>query len=170
MGLDVSRLKGCERFGADVSGYDNIHTQADDVLGGLDAGTLDGVKVLHVVVGRELAGVGVDHDEELRPSETGVDLASEVRLNVDFDLTMTLCAHLVYQCLGQRLKGFETSTPQKLYRKFVNTPGHIKIGNGELQVVFEKRSHNPILKEAHLDRPTPPIPWCGSRRLSMIFP
>ena len=97
-------------------------------------------------------------------------LASEVRLNVDFDLTMTVCAHLVYQCLGQRLKGFETSTPQKLYRKFVNTPGHIEIGNGELQVVFEKRSHNPILKEAHLDRPTPPIPWCGGRRLRMIFP
>jgi transposase len=97
-------------------------------------------------------------------------LASEVRLNVDFDLTMTVCAHLVYQCLGQRLKGFETSTPQKLYRKFVNTPGHIEIGNRELQVVFEKRSHNPILKEAHLDRPTPPIPWCGGRRLRMIFP
>jgi len=43
-------------------------------------------------------------------------------LNVDFDLTLTVCAHLLYQCLGRRLKGFETSTPQKLYRKFVNRP------------------------------------------------
>ena len=97
-------------------------------------------------------------------------LASEVRLNVDFDLTLTVCAHLVYQCLARRLKGFETSTPQTLYRKFVNTPGHIEVGNSELLVMFEKRSHNPILKEAHLDRPTSPIPWCDGRRLRMIFP
>lgn len=97
-------------------------------------------------------------------------LASEVRLNVDFDLTLTVCAHLLYQCLARRLKGFETCTPAKLYRKFVNTPGHVEIEDGELRVLFAKRSHNPILKEAGLDRPTPPIPWCGDLRLRMIFP
>ena len=69
-----------------------------------------------------------------------------MRLNVDFDLTLTACAHLLYQCLGRRLEGFETCTPAKLYRKFVNTPGHVEIEDGELRVVFAKRSHNPILK------------------------
>jgi len=97
-------------------------------------------------------------------------LAGDVRLNVDFDLTLTVCAHLLYQCLGRRLKGFETSTPQKLYRKFVNTPGRVEIDEGELCVQFEKRSHNPILKEAGLERPTGPIPWCQNLRLRMIFP
>lgn len=97
-------------------------------------------------------------------------LASGVRLNVDFDLTLTVCAHLLYQCLGRRLKGFETSTPQKLYRKFVNTPGRVEIGEGELRIRFEKRSHNPILKEAGLDRLTGPIPWCQNLCLRMIFP
>jgi len=29
-------------------------------------------------------------------------LASEVRLNVDFDLTLTVCANLFYQCLARR--------------------------------------------------------------------
>jgi len=96
-------------------------------------------------------------------------LASEVRLNVDFDLTLTVCAHLLYQCLARRLKGFETCTPAKLYRKFVNTPGHVQIEGGELRVMFAKRSHNPILKEAGLDRPTPPIPWCGGLRLRIFF-
>ena len=96
-------------------------------------------------------------------------LASEVRLNVDFDLTLTAGAHLLYQCLGRRLKGFEACTPAKLYRKFVNTPGHVEIAGGELRVMFAKRSHNPILKEAHLDRLTPPIPWCGGLRLRMLF-
>ncbi|MEE9296658.1 MAG: hypothetical protein V3W34_17070, partial [Phycisphaerae bacterium] len=86
------------------------------------------------------------------------------------DLTLTVCAHLIYQCLGRRLKGFETCTPAKLYGKFVNTPGHVEIEDGELRVMFAQRSHNPILKEAGLDRPTPPIPWCGDLRLRMIFP
>ena len=97
-------------------------------------------------------------------------LASEVRLNVDFDLTLTVGAHLLYQCLARRLKGFETCTPAKLYRKFVNTPGRVEIADGELRVIFAKRAHNPILKEAGLDRPTPPVPWCGHLPLRLIFP
>ena len=72
--------------------------------------------------------------------------------------------------LPRRLQGFESSTPQKLYRKFVNTPGRVEVGEGELRVRFEKRSHNPILKEAGLERLTGPIPWCQNLRLRMIFP
>jgi transposase len=97
-------------------------------------------------------------------------LASEVRLNVDFDLTLTVCAHLLYQCFARRLKGFETATPASLYRKFINTPGRVEIAQRELNLIFDKRSHNPILVEAGLQRPTPPIPWCGGFRLRMIFP
>ena len=96
-------------------------------------------------------------------------LSSEVRLNVDFDLTLTACAHLLYQCFARRLKGFETATPASLYRKFINTPGRVEIGNRELVVIFDKRSHNPILTEAGLDRPTAAVPWCGNLRLRMIF-
>jgi hypothetical protein len=97
-------------------------------------------------------------------------LTSEVRLNVDFDLALTVAAHLVYQTFAQRLKGFETSTPATLFRKFTDTPGRIDITESEVCVRFDKRSHNPILKEAHLDRPTAPIPWWGGRRLHMSFP
>jgi hypothetical protein len=97
-------------------------------------------------------------------------LTSEVRLNVDFNLALTVAAHLVYQSFAQRLKGFETCTPTTLFRKFIDTPGRIDVTESELCVRFEKRSHNPILKEAGLDRPTAPIPWCDGRRLRMIFP
>jgi hypothetical protein len=97
-------------------------------------------------------------------------LASEVRLNVDFDLTLTVCAHLLYQCFARRLKGFETATPSTLYRKFINTPGRVEIAEGWLNVIFEKRSHNPILVEAGFESPMPPIRWCGGLQLRMIFP
>ena len=54
-------------------------------------------------------------------------LCSQVRLNVDFDLTLTVLADLLYRRLGERLKGFARAGPSKLYRKFVDTPGAIQI-------------------------------------------
>src|SRR6202021_2204935 len=48
-------------------------------------------------------------------------LCSDVRLNVDFDLTLTVVADLLYRCLGERLKGFSRTGPSKLFRKFVDT-------------------------------------------------
>jgi transposase len=97
-------------------------------------------------------------------------LASEVRLNVDFDLTLTVVAAMLYQRLGARLKGFAKSTPQTLFRKFVNTPGRIEITPEEVVVYFEKRSHNPILKEAGFDKITAPIPWLNNKPVRLQFP
>ena len=54
-------------------------------------------------------------------------LCSDVRLNVDFDLTLTVLADLLYRRLAGRLKGFEQASPSKLFRKFVDTPGAIEI-------------------------------------------
>ena len=50
-------------------------------------------------------------------------LCSDVRLNVDFDLTLTVLADLLYRRLAERLKGFARAGPSKLFRKFVDTPG-----------------------------------------------
>ena len=54
-------------------------------------------------------------------------LCSDVRLNVDFDLTLTVLADLLYRRLAERLKGFAQAGPSKLFRKFVDTPGSIEI-------------------------------------------
>jgi transposase len=97
-------------------------------------------------------------------------LSSEVRLNVDFDLTLTVAAALLYQCLGGRLKGFANATPQTLFAKFVNTPGRIEIDRGEVVVYYEKRSHIPILKEAKFDQLTAKVPWMGGKRVRLQFP
>jgi len=96
-------------------------------------------------------------------------LSSEVRLNVDFDLTLTVVAALLYHRLAERLKGFANATPQKLFAKFVNTPGRIEIVGREVVVYYEKRSHIPILKEAKFDQPTPAVPWLGGRRIRLEF-
>jgi hypothetical protein len=96
-------------------------------------------------------------------------LASEVRLNVDLDATLTVIANGCYRWLASRLKGFEKSAPKQLYRRFVETAGTVTIQNDRLIVAFDRRSHNPILREAALDRDSVPIPWLGQRKIEFTY-
>ena len=86
-------------------------------------------------------------------------LASEVRLTVALDTTMTVLANGCYRWLAKQLRGFDTAAPKQLYRKFVETAGVVEIQPERLVVHFDKRCHNPILREAALDQPSQGIPW-----------
>jgi transposase len=97
-------------------------------------------------------------------------LSSNVRLNVDFDLTLTVAADLLYRELGKRLKGFERASPHTLFRKFVDVMGSVEIAEDKVHVRLAKHAHNPLLKEAGLTALTPPVPWLGSRRLLLELP
>jgi hypothetical protein len=97
-------------------------------------------------------------------------LSSSVRLNVDFDLTLTLLADLLYRQLAQRLKGFEHASPQRLFRKFVDTQGSVVIEQDKIRVRLVKRAHLPVLKEAGFVGLTPPVPWLGNRRVLLDLP
>ena len=94
-------------------------------------------------------------------------LASEVRLNVDLDTTMTVLANGCYRWLAKQLRGFDTAAPKQLYRKFVETAGVVDIQPERIVVHFDKRCHNPILREAALDQPSQVIPWL--RNLPVVF-
>ena len=97
-------------------------------------------------------------------------LCSDVRLNVDFDLTLTVLADLLYRRLAERLKGFCRTGPSKLFRKFVDTPGNVEITEKEVIVRLGKQAHNPLLKEAGLTEPTRPVPWMGGRSVRVACP
>jgi hypothetical protein len=92
-----------------------------------------------------------------------------VRLNVDLDVTLTVIANGCYRWLASRLNGFEKSALKQLYRRFVETAGTVRIENDRLIVGFDRRSHNPILREASLDRDSLSIPgWVSERSSSPI--
>jgi hypothetical protein len=97
-------------------------------------------------------------------------LCSDVRLNVDFDLALTVLADLLYRRLAERLKGFRRTGPSKLFRKFVNSSGNIEITAKGIIVRLSKRAHNPLLKEADLTEPTLPVPWLGGRSVRLMCP
>jgi len=97
-------------------------------------------------------------------------LSSEVRLNVDLDTVLTVLANGCYRWLASQLHGFDQSKPKALYRKFVETSGAVEIEAGRRIVVyFDRRSHNPILREAELDKDHPKIPWLANHRLEFVY-
>jgi hypothetical protein len=96
-------------------------------------------------------------------------LASEVRLNVDLDAALTVIANGGYRWLASRLRGFEKAAPKQLYRRFVETGGTVEVLEDRITVSFERRSHNPILREAALDREPVPITWLGGRPVAFTF-
>jgi hypothetical protein len=97
-------------------------------------------------------------------------LASEVRLNVDLDAALTVLANGCYRWLGKQLRGFEKASPKQVYRRFVETPGLVEVEEGRVVVRFDRRSHNPVLREAVLDREPLPIPWLGNRSVAFVYP
>lgn len=97
-------------------------------------------------------------------------LSSEVRLNVDLDTVLTVLANGCYRWLAHQLHGFAQAKPKQLYRKFVETSGIVEIESGRRIVVyFDRRSHNPILREAQLDHESPPIPWLAGHRVTFHY-
>jgi hypothetical protein len=96
-------------------------------------------------------------------------LASEVRLNVDLDAALTVLANGCYRWLGKQLKGFEKVAPKQLYRRFVETGGVVEVQSDRVVVHLDRRSHNPILREAALDREAPAIPWWQGRHIYFVY-
>ena len=96
-------------------------------------------------------------------------LASEVRLNVDQDVALTVLAHGCYRWLAHHLKGFDHSAPKSVFRKFVETAGVVAIGERQIVVRFDRRSHNPILREAELVHQCPPVPWLNNLPITFTY-
>ena len=96
-------------------------------------------------------------------------LASEVRLNVDLDTTLTVIANGCYRWLGAQLRGYADMGPKKLYRRFVETGGLVEIRPECILVGVDRRSHNPVLREAALDKEPVPIAWLGNRPVKFAF-
>ena len=98
------------------------------------------------------------------------NLSSEVRLNVDLDVTLTVIANSCYRWLASRLKGFEHAKPKQLSRKLIESSGEIEVlPHRLLRVLFDRRCHNPILREAALDKSARPIPWLKGYHLEFDF-
>jgi hypothetical protein len=94
-------------------------------------------------------------------------LSSAVALNVDFDCTLTLWAAAAYDHLRQQLTGYQTATPDTIWRRFLNTPGHITIEPDKVTAELDSRTYSPVMRTAKL--PTTNVPWWNGRQLRFQF-
>jgi hypothetical protein len=95
-------------------------------------------------------------------------LSSAVALNVDLDTTLTVAAGLAYDWLRRRLPGYETATPDTIWRRFISTKGSVVLGPDEVVVRLGERTYSPVLRAAEL--PTVTVPWWGDRQLRYELP
>jgi hypothetical protein len=96
-------------------------------------------------------------------------LASEVRLNVDLDCALTVVANGCYRWLAKQLKGFEKAHAKQLFRRFVEIARVVEVAKDQVTVHFDRRSHNPIVREASLDQNHEPIPWLQNRTIHFDY-
>jgi hypothetical protein len=96
-------------------------------------------------------------------------LSSSILIKVHFDVLMTMIAHALYHLLSQNFRGFEHCRSATIFRQFINLKADIIVRGNDISVKFPRRSHNPIIKAAKLDKNAPAISWLGDRHLKFEF-
>ena len=86
-------------------------------------------------------------------------LSSAVAIKVDFDLVLTLVAQAVYRILAAKLRGYEDASPRTIFRKFVDTPATVIVGEKEIEIRLNKRADNPILLKSGMLYTPFSLPW-----------
>lgn len=92
-------------------------------------------------------------------------LSSSVAMRIDFDVLLTLVAQATYHLLAKKLRGYEQSGADVIFRKFVDTPAKIILGKKEIEVKLSKRAHNPILIQSGLVNAPFRLPWLPNRNM-----
>jgi len=97
-------------------------------------------------------------------------LSSAVAMKVNLDLQLTLMASSLYRLLGTKLgNGYQNAKSRHIFRDFIDATAMLFIGDKDIVVRFQKRSHNPHLIAANYDKTDIRIPWLGGKRMQFIF-
>jgi hypothetical protein len=97
-------------------------------------------------------------------------LTSGVSLNVDLDTTLTVVAGNLYRLLARKLSRYETATPERIWRHFLDTPGALHVTDDAVTVDLNLRTYHPALIDAGFADLDLPIHWWNNRRLRFRFP
>jgi len=97
-------------------------------------------------------------------------LSSQVPLAVDLDTTLSVIADSIYRHFAQRLSGYQTATPDTIFRHFIKTPGQLHITPDRVEVRLQPRTRTPVLLNAGYQNQRVEVPWWGGRQLTYSFP
>src|SRR6266581_2073522 len=97
-------------------------------------------------------------------------LTSGVPLNVDLDTTLTVIAGNLNRLLALKLSRYETATPERIWRHFLDATGTLHIDDAGVTCALNLRSHHPVLIDAGFADLELPIHWWQDRKLRFRFP
>jgi hypothetical protein len=98
-------------------------------------------------------------------------LTSQVPLAVDLDTTLSVLCDSIYLMFARRLhNGYQTATPDTIFRHFIEGPGELQFTPDGINVALRARAHTPVLLDAGYHKRTTTIPWWDGRELSFSFP
>jgi len=86
-------------------------------------------------------------------------LSSAVGLKVDFDMALLVIASGLYRLLARRMRGYSDAQARHIFRYIIDIPADVRIGGGEVEVRFHRRSHLPIILASGLTDQPVPVPW-----------
>lgn len=96
-------------------------------------------------------------------------LSSPVIVKVDFDIAMTLIANTLYKTLSKKFKLFHNSKPKTIYRNIVRGDAKISLNDDRIEVVFGKRSFNPLIMDWISSFPKIQVPWMDNKSIQYSF-
>jgi hypothetical protein len=98
-------------------------------------------------------------------------LCSQVPLAVDFDVTLTVLADIVYRRFARGLHAsYRNQTPDTIREYLINGIGELHLTPDNVEVRLRRRTHTPALLDANYQDKRIEVPWWGTRTLSYSFP
>ena len=93
-------------------------------------------------------------------------LSSAVAMKVNLDVQLTLMASSLYRLFAIKVgNGYERAKSRQLFRDFIDATAHIRISEKDIDIRFQKRSHNPFLIAADFEKTDVRIPWLHNKKL-----
>jgi hypothetical protein len=94
-----------------------------------------------------------------------------VPLAVDFDVTLTILADIVYRRFARALHAsYRNQTPDTIREYLINGIGELHLTPDNVEVRLRRRTHTPALLDANYQDKRIEVPWWGGRTLSYSFP
>lgn len=97
-------------------------------------------------------------------------LSSAVAMKVNLDVQLTLMASSLYRLFAQRIgNGYEKTKSRQLFRDFIDATAIVRITEKDIEIRFQKRSHNPLLIAADFEKTDVHIPWLHNKKLHIAL-
>lgn len=86
-------------------------------------------------------------------------LSSPIMTRIHFDMLWTIIADTLYHLLAKDLDRFETCTAQTIYRRFIESNGHIHFDGKTFHVKIKKKATTPVILGVEKLSKDIAVPW-----------